>query len=112
MRILLTMNLPYFPAHGGANKSNRFILEALAQRHAVRPRCHGEDPSPHALGQLHREVTDAAAGPEDEQRLAGRQLQSLVKPAEGRDPVRAQRYPLAGTLLDRVRRVVTPLEPV
>jgi hypothetical protein len=23
------------------------------------------------------------------------------------DPVRAQRYPLAGTLLDRVRRVVT-----
>jgi len=24
------------------------------------------------------------------------------------DPVRAQRYPLAGTLLDRVRRVVTP----
>src|SRR5690349_20475857 len=36
MRILLTMNLPYFPAHGGANKSNRFILEALAQRHAVR----------------------------------------------------------------------------
>jgi hypothetical protein len=25
------------------------------------------------------------------------------------DPVRAQRYPLAGTLLDRVRRVVTPI---
>jgi hypothetical protein len=24
------------------------------------------------------------------------------------DPVRAQRYPLAGTLLDRVRRIVTP----
>jgi hypothetical protein len=27
------------------------------------------------------------------------------------DPVRAQRYPLAGTLLDRVRRVVTPTQP-
>jgi hypothetical protein len=25
------------------------------------------------------------------------------------DPVRAQRYPLAGTLLDRVRRIVTPV---
>ena len=25
------------------------------------------------------------------------------------DPVRAQRYPLAGPLLDRVRRVVTPV---
>ena len=25
------------------------------------------------------------------------------------DPVRAQRYPLAGTLLDRVRRVITPI---
>ena len=28
------------------------------------------------------------------------------------DPVRAQRYPLTGTLLDRVRRVVTPLDSV
>src|SRR5215212_4920537 len=36
MRILLTMNLPYVPAHGGANKGNRCLLEALAQRHAVR----------------------------------------------------------------------------
>ena len=36
MRILLTMNLPYVPAHGGANKGNRVLLEALARRHAVR----------------------------------------------------------------------------
>jgi hypothetical protein len=28
------------------------------------------------------------------------------------DPVRAQRYPLAGTLFDRVRRVVTPAQPM
>jgi hypothetical protein len=28
------------------------------------------------------------------------------------DPVRAQRYPLAGTLLDRLRRVVTPTQPM
>jgi hypothetical protein len=27
------------------------------------------------------------------------------------DPVRAQRYPLAGTLLDRVRRIVTATQP-
>jgi len=37
MRILLTMNVPYFPAHGGANNSNRLLLESLAERgHAVR----------------------------------------------------------------------------
>lgn len=36
MKILLTMNLPYFPAHGGANKANRFLCEGLAQRgHSV-----------------------------------------------------------------------------
>lgn len=28
------------------------------------------------------------------------------------DPVRAQRYPLAGTFLDRVRRVITPAPPI
>src|SRR5262249_46924104 len=32
MKILLTMNLPYLPAHGGANKANRSLCEALAQR--------------------------------------------------------------------------------
>jgi glycosyltransferase involved in cell wall biosynthesis len=31
MKILLTMNLPYFPAHGGANNSNQLMLEALVQ---------------------------------------------------------------------------------
>ena len=37
MKILLTMNLPWFPAVGGANKCNRALPERLAARgHAVR----------------------------------------------------------------------------
>lgn len=37
MKILFTMNLPYVPAIGGANKSNRYMLESLAGRgHEVR----------------------------------------------------------------------------
>lgn len=36
MKILIVMNLPYYPAHGGANKSNRIVAELLAARgHAV-----------------------------------------------------------------------------
>ncbi len=30
MRILLAQNSPYYPAHGGGDKSNRFLAEALA----------------------------------------------------------------------------------
>jgi glycosyltransferase involved in cell wall biosynthesis len=37
MKILLTINLPYFPTHGGANKSNRHLMEAFARNgHSVR----------------------------------------------------------------------------
>jgi len=37
MKILLAMNQPYYPALGGANKANRCLLEALAERgHEVR----------------------------------------------------------------------------
>jgi glycosyltransferase involved in cell wall biosynthesis/NRPS condensation-like uncharacterized protein/alpha-ketoglutarate-dependent taurine dioxygenase len=37
MKILLTMNLPYTRVHGGANKSNRSLVEELARRgHRVR----------------------------------------------------------------------------
>lgn len=32
MRILLAQNSPYYPAHGGGDKSNRLLLEALAER--------------------------------------------------------------------------------
>src|SRR5262245_12135709 len=36
MKILLTMNIPYFPTRGGANKSNRCLLEGLAAKgHSV-----------------------------------------------------------------------------
>lgn len=41
MRILLAQNMYYAPSHGGANKSNRMIVERLAQRghecHVVAP---------------------------------------------------------------------------
>jgi amino acid adenylation domain-containing protein len=37
MKLLLTMNLPYFPAQGGANKGNRYLLEGLVGRgHSTR----------------------------------------------------------------------------
>ncbi len=32
MKLLLTMNLPYFPTHGGANKGNRILAEGFAER--------------------------------------------------------------------------------
>ena len=32
MRILLAQNAPYYPAHGGGDKSNRLLMEALATR--------------------------------------------------------------------------------
>jgi hypothetical protein len=32
MKILLTMNVPYFPAHGGSNKANRCLSEGLVRR--------------------------------------------------------------------------------
>ncbi|MCP5110430.1 MAG: hypothetical protein GY953_06305, partial [bacterium] len=32
MRILLAHNSMYYPAHGGGDKSNRLLLEALGQR--------------------------------------------------------------------------------
>ncbi len=32
MRILLAQNALYFPAHGGGDKSNRLLMEALAAR--------------------------------------------------------------------------------
>src|SRR5207248_11059854 len=37
MRILLAQNSRYYPAHGGGDKSNRLLVEALAARgHTVR----------------------------------------------------------------------------
>ena len=37
MRILLAHNSLYYPSHGGGDKSNRLLMEALAARgHTVR----------------------------------------------------------------------------
>src|SRR5215207_1906033 len=33
MKVLLTMNLPYTPAHGGAIKAARCLLEELSKKH-------------------------------------------------------------------------------
>lgn len=32
LRVLLAQNSPYFPAHGGGDRSNRLLVEAMAQR--------------------------------------------------------------------------------
>lgn len=42
MRVLLAHNSLYYPSHGGGDKSNRLLMEALAARgHAVRVVAHG-----------------------------------------------------------------------
>ena len=38
MRILLAHNSPYYPAHGGGDKSNRLLMEALAAQRPHLPR--------------------------------------------------------------------------
>ena len=43
MRILLAQNSLYYPAHGGGDKSNRLLMEALAARgHTCRVVARGE----------------------------------------------------------------------
>jgi len=45
MRILLAQNSLYYPAHGGGDKSNRLLMEALAARgHACRVSARGASP--------------------------------------------------------------------
>lgn len=63
MKVLLAQNGPYVPAHDGANKANRFLMEGLAVRGyscmAVLP----VSPPTHArtAAQLHRAVLQAGA---------------------------------------------------
>jgi Glycosyltransferase len=70
MRILLAHNSLYYPSHGGGDKSNRLLMEALAARgHEVRviARIERFGPEPQAafLGQLaSREITPEIAPPE------------------------------------------------
>ncbi|MBZ5724670.1 MAG: glycosyltransferase [Acidobacteriia bacterium] len=71
MRILLAQNSRYFPAHGGGDKSNRLLLEALAAR-----------------GHRCRAVARISAFGEAEHRaylaeLAAREVECLEQPAAG-----------------------------
>src|SRR6185369_1136202 len=64
MRILLAQNSLYYPAHGGGDKSNRLLLEALAARghdcHAVaRISAFGEAEHARYLEQLAARGVDA-----------------------------------------------------
>ena len=54
MRILLAHNSLYYPSHGGGDKSNRLLMEALAARgHPVRVVAGGRtDSGVHAVGQV------------------------------------------------------------
>lgn len=58
MRLLLTMNLPYEPAFGGASKANRAVSELLAQRghtiSVVVPSFTSPSPRKHPISDFHR----------------------------------------------------------
>lgn len=57
MRILLASNALYFPAHGGGEKSNRLLMEALAARgHDVRVATRTETFEPPARQQLQHDL--------------------------------------------------------
>jgi surfactin synthase thioesterase subunit/glycosyltransferase involved in cell wall biosynthesis len=60
MRILLAQNSFYYPAHGGGDKSNRLLMEALAARgHACRVVARGVTPIFERAGVEVHAVTDA-----------------------------------------------------
>jgi surfactin synthase thioesterase subunit/glycosyltransferase involved in cell wall biosynthesis len=60
MRILLAQNSLYYPAHGGGDKSNRLLMEALAARgHACRVVARGATPIFERAGMEVHTVADA-----------------------------------------------------
>jgi surfactin synthase thioesterase subunit/glycosyltransferase involved in cell wall biosynthesis len=66
MRILLAQNAPYFPAHGGGDKSNRLLMEALSARgHQCRAVARigefGEEPERRYVAELSARCVDARA---------------------------------------------------
>lgn len=86
LRVLLAHNSLYYPSHGGGDRSNRLLMEALAARgHAVRvvARIENFGPEAHArfLGQLaERGVEVGSAGPEAvEFRLNGVEVHTLTE---------------------------------
>lgn len=59
MRILLAHNSTYYPAHGGGDKSNRLLIEALAQRgHACRTIARTASVGPAARAELLAALAD------------------------------------------------------
>ncbi len=88
MKLLLTMNLPYTRVHGGANRSNRYLAEALAQRghmvHAVVPALATPSPITHEqlLEELARDGLDVLSeGGADRFRLRGVEVHAVADPA-------------------------------
>jgi amino acid adenylation domain-containing protein len=88
MQLLLTMNLPYTRAHGGANRSNRFLAEALAARgHVVRAVVPAlPAPSPLTLEQARRQLAEEGvelrtAHGVDRFTLAGVEVHAVADPA-------------------------------
>ena len=84
MRILLAHNSLYYPAHGGGDKSNRLLLEALAARgHDVRAVARierfGEEPHRRYVEALRsRSVAFEIAAPEVRLRLNGVDVRTLT----------------------------------
>lgn len=89
MRILLAQNMRYLPSHGGANKSNRLILEQLAERGhdccAVAPLAATEQPM--SVEDLHTYLTDRGIRPDHSDRravvftAAGVRVHVVIEPA-------------------------------
>jgi len=78
MRILLAQNSLYFPAHGGGDKSNRLLMEALAARgHAVRVVARVEHFGAEAHAALVRELTVRNAVPQACERSVEFQLNGV-----------------------------------
>ncbi len=84
MRILLAHNSLYYPSHGGGDKSNRLLMEALAARgHEVRVVARierfGPEPQEAFLRELaSRDITPQVAPPEVRLRLHGVDVRTLT----------------------------------
>src|SRR5579863_8612486 len=90
MRILLAHNSLYYPSHGGGDRSNRLLMEALAARgHDVRVVARierfGAGPHEAFLHQLNaRGAAAEVAAPEVRQRLNGVDVRTLTLDSQWR----------------------------
>jgi len=87
LRILLAHNSLYYPSYGGGDKSNRLLMEALANRgHAVRVVARAEHFGAEAHAALVRELTARAATPRQERASVEFQLNGVEVRVLTRDP--------------------------